>query len=56
MRWMRHVAYTQERRICTKSWPKIRKGDIQLEGNIKMVLEEIGCVDMNWIQLAQDRV
>jgi hypothetical protein len=25
------------------------------EGNIKMKLQEVGCVSMDWIELAQDR-
>ena len=25
------------------------------EDNIKMVLQKVGCVDMDWIELAQDR-
>ena len=25
------------------------------ENNIKMDLQEVGCEDMNWIELAQDR-
>jgi len=25
------------------------------EDNIKMVLQEVGCADMDWIELAQDR-
>ena len=27
----------------------------RLENNIKMYLQEVGCVDMDWIELAQDR-
>ena len=28
---------------------------LRWEGNIKMDLQEVGCEDMDWIELAQDR-
>ena len=35
---------------CTLRRPRRRYA-----GNIKMDLEEVGCGDMNWIELAEDR-
>jgi len=62
MSWAGHVALMVERRILfrvlvgkpegkrTHGRPKRR-----WEENIKMDLQEVGCVGMDWIELAQDR-
>ena len=51
------------REICiqgfgVETWGKEttwRRTRLQLEDNIKMVLQEVGCGGMDWIDLAQDR-
>ena len=61
MRWTGHVAGMRE--ICiqgfgVETWGKEttwRRTRLQLEDNIKMVLQEVGCGGMDWIDLAQDR-
>jgi hypothetical protein len=52
--WRRgmHVGYWWESQMEREpvGRPRLRWGD-----NVKMDLREIGCDDMNWIDLAQDR-
>jgi len=62
MRWAEHVARMRERtdlyRVLVgkpegrrpRGRPRLRWGD-----NIKTDLQEVGCGDMDWIKLAQDR-
>ena len=57
-----HVAHMADRRgVC---WVMVGKPEgmrplgrprRRWENNIKMNLQEVGCGDMNWIDLAQDR-
>ena len=62
MRWTGHVARMGERRGVYRGLVGIPEGKRPLgrprhrwEDNIKMELQEIGCVSMDWIELAQDR-
>jgi hypothetical protein len=62
MRWAKHVAPTVKRRgvyrvLAGKSKGKrpLGRPKRRLEDNIKMGLHEMGCGDMDWIELAQDR-
>jgi hypothetical protein len=62
MRWAGHVARTGERRAVYKILVGKPVGKRPLgrprcrwEGNIQMVLQEVGCGGMDWIQLDQDR-
>jgi hypothetical protein len=48
------------RRLLTRKWRERRKWLLERprhrwEKNVKIELTEIGCCDMNWIHLAQDR-
>jgi transcription termination factor 2 len=62
MRWAGHVARMEERRRVYRilvgkpegKGPPGRPGR-RWEDNIKMDLEEVGCVGKVWIELAQDR-
>jgi hypothetical protein len=63
MRWAGHVACMGWGEVFTGFWsggPKVRDHweDIGIGGedNIKMDRREIGIYEVNWIQLAQDRV
>ena len=59
MGWAGHVARIGGREGF--SWGNLRERDHsgrprrRCEGNIKMVLLEVGCGCMDWIDLAQDR-
>ena len=61
MGWAGHVARLGEERGCIGSWWGNRRGRRPLGrprrrwvGNIRMDLQEVGCVYMDWIGLAQD--
>jgi hypothetical protein len=62
MRWARHVARMGvgrgvHRGLLGKPEGKrpLWKPRRRWEDNIKMYLQEVGCWDMDWIELAQDR-
>ena len=62
MRWLGHVARMGERRDAYRILVGKPEGNRPLrrsrrlwEDNIKMDLQEVGCVGMDWIDLAQDR-
>ena len=62
MRWAGHVARMGERRGVYRVLVGKPEGNRPLgrprrrwEDNIKMDLQEVGCRDMDWIKLAQDR-
>ena len=58
MRWAGHVARMGERRDVYRvlvGKPEGRRPRHRCEDNIKMDLQEVECVDMDWIGLAQDR-
>jgi len=49
MRWAGHVAHMGERRGKRPLGPRY-----VWEDNIKMDLQEVGCGETDWIELAQD--
>jgi hypothetical protein len=62
MRWVEYVACMGEIRglyrvLVEKPWGKRQHGGHwrRWEDNIKIDLREVGCRDMDWIELAQDR-
>ena len=62
MRWAGHVARMGEERGAYRVLVGKPKGKRPLgrprrrwEDNIKMELQKVGCGDMDWIELAQDR-
>ena len=62
MRWAGHVARVRERRGVYRVLVVKHKGKRPLgrprhrwEDHIKMNLQEVGCEDMDWIDVAQDR-
>jgi len=62
MRWAEHVEHMADRRsvfrgLVGKPEGKRPRGRTRLrwEDNIKMDQQELGCRDMDWIELAQDR-
>ena len=62
VRWAGHVARMGERRGIYRVLVGKPEGKRPLErprhrweDNIKMNLQEVGCVGMDWIELAQDR-
>ena len=62
MRWAKHVARIGDRRGAYRVVLERPEGNIPLrrtrrrwEDNIKMDLQEVGCGDMDWIDVAQDR-
>ena len=62
MSWAGHVALMVERRILFRVLVGKPEGKRphgrprrRWEENIKMDLQEVGCVGMDWIELAQDR-
>jgi len=62
MVWAGHVACMEETRGVYRVLVGKPEGKRPLgrprrrwEDNIKMVLQKVGCVDMDWIELAQDR-
>jgi hypothetical protein len=62
MRWEGHVAQMGERRVVYSVLVGKPEGKRppggprrKWEDNIKMDLQEVGCGDMDWIKLAQDR-
>ena len=62
MRWEGHVACMGERRgvyrvlmgKCERKRP-LRGPKRRWENNMRIVLQEVGCECMDWIELAQDR-
>ena len=59
MRWTGHVARTGERRgvyrdLVGKPARKRPIGRPRRKDNIKMNLQVVGCVGMDWIEVAQD--
>ena len=61
MKWAGHVARMEKRRVLYKVLEGKPEGKRPLGGtrrkwedNIKMDLQEVGCGDMDWIELAQD--
>ena len=62
MRWAGHVARMRERRGVyrvllgkTEGKSPLGRPTGRWEDNIKMDLQEVGCGDMDWIELSQDR-
>ena len=62
MKWARHVARMGEKRGIYRvlvGEPEgkrpLERSRIRWEDNIKLDLKEIGCVGMDWIELAEDR-
>jgi hypothetical protein len=62
MKWVGHLARVGERRGAYRALrgkPEgkrpLRRPRLRWEDNIKVDLQEVGCVDMNWIDLPQDR-
>jgi hypothetical protein len=62
MRLVGHVASTGERGVIYRVWWGILWGKIPLgtpkrrwEYNNKMHIQEVGCGDMDWMDLARDR-
>jgi len=62
MKWAEHVALVGERRgvysvLVGKSEGKrpLGRPRRRREGIIKMELQEVGCLGVDWIELAQDR-
>ena len=62
IRWAGHIARMGERRgVCRVLVGKpegkrpLGRTRRRWEYNIKMVLQEVGCGSMDWIELAQDR-
>jgi len=62
MRWAGHVARMGKRRGVYRDLVGKPEGTRPLgrpksrwEGNIQMALQEVGCGDMDWIDLVQDR-
>jgi hypothetical protein len=58
MRWVGHVACMGEGRGVHRvlvGKPEARRPRHRWEDNIKINLQEVGCGDMDWIELAQDR-
>jgi len=62
MRWAEHVAHLGDRRGVFKvlvgkheGKKPFRRPRCRWEDNIKMDLQEVGCGDLDWIALAQDR-
>ena len=60
MRWVGHVARVWERRVVCRVLVGNTEGKIPLgrprrrwEDSVKMVLQEVGCGNMDWIDLAQ---
>ena len=62
MRWAGHVTHTRERtdlnRILVRTPDRkkpLERPRLRWEDNIKIDLQEVGCVGMDWIELAQYR-
>ena len=59
MRWARHVAHMGERGEGFGGEPEGKRPfgtpNHRWEDNMKIYLQEVGCGDMYWIELAQDR-
>jgi len=63
MRWAGHAARMGEGRDITyrvfvgkpEGRRSLERPRLRWEDNIKMCLQEVGCGDMDWLELAQDR-
>jgi len=62
MRWAGHVARMGENRVVSRVLVRKPEGNrpfgkprLSWEDNIKMDLQEVECVGMDWIEMAQDR-
>jgi hypothetical protein len=62
MRWAGHVARVVERRGVYRDFVRKHEGKRPLriprrrwEDNIKMILQDVRCGGLDWIELAQDR-
>ena len=57
-----YVAFMGERRVVCRDLvgkPErkrpLRRPKLRWEDNMRMILQEVGCGDLDWIELAQDR-
>ena len=55
MRWARYVARMGERRRKPEEKKLLERFRRRLKERIKMDRQEVGCGDMEWIEVAKDR-